>query len=282
MDSMIVVRPKFDEASKFSYMWAERLMDQVGDKIRVASDLGGSHATRSRVENALKEHREAIFVFYNHGTKDGLVAQGGSEYVIDKSNDHMLKGRIVYTMACEFGKDCGVDTWRKGAEVVVCYVDVVAFTVNDEKLFCRAFNSGLIAYVNGERDWRKIKQIMIEEFNKAIEEADDPWSKMWLRWDRDILRVYAENVDVPESKCFLRKIAVKLLGSKLGWKLSRIQALGWMSYLIGFGIALHDYAHQVWELKGTVISLEGGYVGFLLLILGFVLMAGDHVKWLRK
>ena len=41
---------------------------------------------------------------------------------------------------------------------------------------------------------------------------------------------------------------------------------------VGYGVALHDFAHQVWELKGTVISLEGGYVGFIMLLIGLTLL----------
>jgi len=41
---------------------------------------------------------------------------------------------------------------------------------------------------------------------------------------------------------------------------------------VGYGVALHDFAHQVWELKGTVISLEGGYVGFTILLVGLVIL----------
>jgi hypothetical protein len=37
------------------------------------------------------------------------------------------------------------------------------------------------------------------------------------------------------------------------------------AFLVGYGIALHDFAHQVWQLKGTPISLEGGYIGFALM-----------------
>jgi hypothetical protein len=36
-------------------------------------------------------------------------------------------------------------------------------------------------------------------------------------------------------------------------------------FLVGYGIALHDFAHQVWELKGTPVSMEGGYIGFLMM-----------------
>jgi len=38
-------------------------------------------------------------------------------------------------------------------------------------------------------------------------------------------------------------------------------------YWISFGIALHDYAHQVYELKGYHNLLEGGYIGFIAMII---------------
>jgi len=41
---------------------------------------------------------------------------------------------------------------------------------------------------------------------------------------------------------------------------------------VGYGVTLHDFAHQVWELKGTVISLEGGYVGFIMLLAGLIML----------
>ncbi|MFQ6053337.1 MAG: hypothetical protein ACE5OO_03795 [Candidatus Bathyarchaeia archaeon] len=37
----------------------------------------------------------------------------------------------------------------------------------------------------------------------------------------------------------------------------------WALYWMFFGVALHDYAHQVWELKGFHNLVEGGYIGFI-------------------
>ena len=41
---------------------------------------------------------------------------------------------------------------------------------------------------------------------------------------------------------------------------------------IGSGISLHDFAHQVYELKGEYLSLEGGYIGFIITIASFILL----------
>jgi len=48
--------------------------------------------------------------------------------------------------------------------------------------------------------------------------------------------------------------------------------IGTILSLTGWGIAAHDFAHQVYQLKGTVLSLEGGYVGLALCLIGIILL----------
>ena len=43
----------------------------------------------------------------------------------------------------------------------------------------------------------------------------------------------------------------------------RTKHLLWALYWLFFGVALHDYAHQVWQLKGYHNLIEGGYIGFI-------------------
>ncbi len=274
----IFVRPSFDEASQFSYLWCQRLIDAVKDKLEQCIDLAGNQATRNNTEDALNANPDAAFVFYDHGDEQGLVAQNAEGYVIDKENDHLLKGRVAYSLACLWASDGGVDAWRKGAKVVVGYIKAFAFTNNGERLFCEAANSGFIAYVNGENDWKKIKNLMIEAFNKAIEQATDPWTQLWLTWDRDALRIYAEDVDVPESKCVLRTIAIKTLGPKLGWKISRKHALSLLLLGAGCGVYLHDRVAE-WVTLGC--RLHGLDVGFALVFIAWVLISFELIKWFK-
>jgi len=269
MIEAIIVRPEFDEASKWSYEWARRLMDAVKGKVAFV-DLAADGATRANTEKALKDYQSHDFIFYDHGSEEGLAAQGGEEYCIDKSNDSLLEGRIVYTLACLWASDGGVDAWRKGAKVVVGYEKEFTFNPQYEEFFCRAANAGYIAYANGETDWAKIKQIMIDEFNKAIDECDDPWSKLWLQWDRDILRIYP--VDTPKSKCVFRRMALRLFGTP-GWKLSKAFPISAVLYAFGLGVLLHDFADALYQLGGPaeVLGLQGGYIGAAIMTTGFLL-----------
>ncbi|MEM1820958.1 MAG: hypothetical protein QW517_10580 [Thermofilaceae archaeon] len=275
----IFVRPRFDAATEHSHLWCSRLMAEVVDRLEGYVDLEGERATRANVEKALIEDPAADLVFYDHGDERGLVAQGGRGYVIDDGNLHLLRGRVVYTLACLWGSGGGARAYTVyGAKVVVCYVKVFAFTPYDEHLFCRCANSGYIAYAKGERDWARIKKLMIEEFDKAIEEARDPWTKLLLLWDRDALRVYADGVDRPEPRCPLRRLAVRLLG-KLGWRLSR----RWWLALVLFGAGLGTFAHDrvaEWVVLGC--RIHGLDVGFALVVIAFILASLEVVELLKR
>ncbi len=277
---VLAVAPCFDTASEYSFRWWERLREAIKDKVEL-QELLRDMAVRSAFEANVETFKPDAIVFYDHGSDDCLCAQDGQDCVLDSKNIDKVAGKIIFTMACLSARKLGAQAYARGC-VYVGYVETFTFTTQDEQLFCTAANSGFIAYVNGEKDWAKVKAVMVEAFNKAMEQATDPWTKMWLQWDRDALRVYAPGADTPGTRCPFRMLAIKILGPKLGWKISRRHALGWIFYLVGFGIALHDFAHSVWELKGTALSLEGGYIGFALCFIGFVFLVSDYVKWLKR
>ena len=272
-------RPLFDEASEYSHKWAGRLIDSVKDKVDVKGDLSGEEATRESVEDILEAYPKMDFVFHDHGAPEGLVQQGGEGYVIDKKNDHLLKGRVVYTVACSWGSDGAIHAWQQGAEVVVCYYDPFAFTPYDEELFCKAANSGYVAIANGEEDPKKMKQIMIEEYNDSIDKTDDPWSKIWLRRDRDALRIY--NAEEPKTECRLRMLSLTVFGRR-GWFITGLRGASIALAGIGTGIYIHDRIVQ-----GPLLGyrLHGIDVGVMLIGLAFLIGFYDFLKvakWSRK
>jgi len=235
---VLAVTPCFDEATGYSFKWYERLRESVKGRVEI-SELLRDSATRENFEKMLDAFKPEAIVFYDHGSEDCLCAQGGRECVLDHRNLWRVSGKIVYTMACLSAESLGAKAYAGYGCIYVGYIEEFIFTVEDEEYFCEAANSGFIAYVEGERDWRRIKAIMIEAFDKAIAAVEDPWSRMWLRWDRDALRVYAPNADQPEARCPLRRLAVRLLGPRIGWKLSRIHILNCCSIY-----SLHTNPHS--------------------------------------
>ncbi|MCS7387170.1 MAG: hypothetical protein NDF55_10675 [archaeon GB-1867-005] len=268
---MLAIAPRYDEATEYSYKWIKKLMEELEAEY---TPLFESDATRENFEKEVENH--SIVVFYDHGDEVGLYAQGGRTYVIDKRNNHLLKGKIIYTMACLWGIDGGIDTWKKGAKVVWAYKDVFAFTNYDEELFMECANYGLIIVIKEGVSWEEAVEKAKKKFDEAIEKAEDGWTKIWLRHDRDALVCYTENNPPETSTCMLRQLAIKLFGAKRAWKLRRAKVFALMLTCVGYGIALHDFAHQVWELKGTSLSLEGGYIGFIMMLAGLLLLFLDH------
>jgi len=279
---VLAVAPCFDEASEYSFKWYERLREAVKGKIEL-DELLKESATRENFERALNIFKPEVIVYYNHGSEDCLCAQGGRECVLDSKNLWKASRKVIYSMACLSAKKLGAEAYMSYGCIYVGYVGEFAFTAKDEQYFCGAANSGFIAYANGEGDWGKIKAIMVEAFNRAIDVVDDVWSKMLLRWDRDALRVYAPNADQPKAECPLRRLAVRLLGS-IGWKISRMHAVGWIFFLVGYGITMHAIASELYYKGGyaEILKPQGEWIGLSLILLGFILLVRDYIVCIRK
>lgn len=216
MSEILVVRPKFDSATEYSFNWCEAVINLLVEYKRSIIDLGEDKATRQNYEAVVEDVDWVIF--YDHGTADGLVQQGGEGYVVDSKNVKTLKGKIIYTMACEWGSKGGIEAFKAGARVVWAYNQVFGFTAQEEHLFKQCANAGIEHRIKEGLSWEEcLKQAKIE-FNKAIREAKLTWTKIWLQWDRDHLVLYSEK-SPPESTCWFRRLAIKLFGKKIGWKL---------------------------------------------------------------
>lgn len=191
-------------------------------------DYPGEEATRENVEEMLISRPEAHLLFYNHGDEKGLVAQDGG-YIIDSSNVELLKNRIVYTLACLWGKDGGWEAHRIGARAVHCYTEIVGFMTGALKEFQEAFNYGfglLHTVTNKEGpDFERIleyEKIRMTELSDKLMARGDFMGAMWMSRNRDSLVWYNGASEPPESKCFFRRLAVKLFGNKVGWNLCKL------------------------------------------------------------
>ena len=209
--------PRFDDATQFSFKWYGRTIEKARGKIDLLEHLE-DEAKRDIFLQGNKTFLPDIILFYDHGTEDGLVAQGGQGYVIDTQNIDQIKGEIFYVMACSSAERLGRKAWTLDW-VYFGYTDVVGFTVEDEELFCEATGHGFLLLVDGETDYGKIKQAVIDKFNEFLDLPDlDPWTRFWLRHDRDCWVAY-NGEEPPPSTCTLRNLAIKMFGPKTGWKI---------------------------------------------------------------
>ena len=274
---VLAIAPCFDTASDYSFKWYERLREAIKDKVEL-QELLRDMAVRSAFETNVETFNPDAIVFEDHGGEDCLCAQGGQDCVLSLDNVDKVAGKVIYTMACLSARTLGAQAYAQGC-VYVGYVEAFTFTTQDEQLFCQAANSGFIAYVEGETDWAKIKAVMVETFNRALEQTNDPWSQMWLQWDRDALRVYASGVDVPGTRCILRKAAIALLGPKLGWRIRRRYGLSLVCFGVGWGLMVHDFFVECAD--PLRFPPHGFFIGLSLVTLSFFAVTYDFVQWLK-
>lgn len=193
------VAPKFDEATEYSFKWFEKIMDVCDAKI------SGRPVSRIEVEHCINQGYDTL-IFYDHGSCDCLWGNP-SEKIVDKYNvDDIAKFvKRIYTMACLSSKVLGVRFFERDV-LYVGYIREFAFTPYDEHYFEYVVTEGVKALIQG-LSAPEVKRIMIDAFNKAMREAKDPWTKIWLQWDRDSLRVYDKLGDKPS---WWQRIWVKL------------------------------------------------------------------------
>jgi len=276
------VAPKFDVATEYSYRWNRRLLEELGEP---AVELLEEDATREKTEEILKERRDIdLFIFYNHGVEDALIEQGGG-HLIDGGNVHLLRGKEVYTMCCLAAKKLGAEAYRKGVKAWWGYTDTFVFVTTDEEVFGRLANMGLILRRRERLSWDECLKRVREAYDEEIEkrrEGGNPWTVIALVHDRDALVCWWDG-NPPPSECAFRGLAVRLLG-RAGQKLSRDTVLAWAIFFISFGVSLHDYCHALWEVGGypEILSPQGGYIGFLGMLLAFLYLMKEHVKWLGR
>lgn len=269
--------PRFDDATQYSFRWNRKLIE----------DYGVTDITELLEDDATPENfnRNAsginLFIFYDHGDRNGLVAQGGKEYLVDSSNVERLRGAEVYTMCCLTAKGLGADAYRKGVKIWWGYTKVFSFIPQSEEIYCELSNLGLLLVKKDGLDWNKALDKVKESFTAAIEKNDeengDPWVSITLLNDRDALVCWTEQ-NPPPTTCVFRKMAINYLGSA-GHRLTRKSALSFIAFIAFWGFGLHDAGHHIWELKGTAISLEGVYVGFTGMLLSFLFYTKEHIRW---
>ncbi|MEM2281661.1 MAG: hypothetical protein QXZ68_06720 [Candidatus Bathyarchaeia archaeon] len=214
----VLVAPKFDEATSYSYEWSREVSLRLKDKGYVVIDLSGRTVSRREVEEALRMNPD-IFIFYNHGSEDCLWGSK-TEKVVDLENAKLLCDREVYTCACLSAKKLGVKAYAEDCLVYWGYTDVFAFTTEALDEFKQFANVGIIARLEGRscREAYEQAKALAEKLAAKLVSEGKYVSAVLIKHDADVLVCYTEE-NPPESRCVFRRLAIKLFGAKKGWRL---------------------------------------------------------------
>ena len=273
------VAPCFDEVTKYSIRWSQALHEELGER-RVSCCR--EEAVRQGFEDYVKRYNPELITFYNHGTEDSLIGNDENP-LLDSGNVGLINGREMYTMCCLAAKRLGAEAYRKGARAWWGYTETFIFTTTDEAIFGQLANLGLILRRKKGRTWDESVKEVKEAYNEKIErlrEGGNPWTVIALVHDRDALVCWTDT-SPPPSDCYARRLAIRVLGTP-GQHLSKTAVAALALFFASWGYALHDFGHQVWELKDTALSLKGGYIGFAGMLVAIILLSREYISWLGK
>jgi len=215
--------PKFDEATEYSYRWAERLREQIGNRMEIILLLI-SDAVRDKVEKALKDNPDAMLIHYNHGEEDALIGQD-TRPVVDLGNVNLLRARESYNMNCLSARTLGKAAYQNGCLAYWGYTEVVSFTSDAEENFCEAFNCGLLLRLEG-KSWKECLELTKAKMTEIIDDLvkrGNTLAAMSLREDRDSLHCWGKDIEEPREECPVSRFTVFLFGYKTLSKLRKIR-----------------------------------------------------------
>lgn len=277
----LIIRPVFDEVTEITYAEAQHFKDFLNTKGIQSIDLAKEEAIRENVERVLEENPTISIYHADHGSEEGIWGNDDRP-VIDLNNVHLLSGKEIFNNNCSSAKKLGVEAWKQNCKAFFGNTDVFILTTDALEEFKIAVTYGPMLRVNGlslKECLEKTKAKMKELSDKLLK-AGKGLAAACMSWDAEILVCY--NAEAPTSTCTLRRLAIRLFGPKIGWKLSLRGVISLCLLLIGWGVTAHDFAHQVIELKGTMFSIEGGYLGLILILIGILLMLSKMVKCFRR
>jgi len=279
-----IIRPRFEEVTEITYDEAQDAIDYMRKYGIDVLDLAKEDAVREKVEETLKKNPDINVAHYDHGNAESWI--GNDERAcIDLKNVDLLTGKECYCNNCSSAAKLGLEAWKRKAKAYWGYKDIFYFTTDAKDEFQEFVNNGIKRRVDGYT-WKDCLEMTKELATKLIDKLVQTGRAMaaaCMTHDRDCLVCYTEDMP-PASDCGFRRLAIRVFGPKLGWKISRKEGFGIISFLVGWGITLHAVANELFYKGGVaeILKIQGEYIGLGLTMIGFFLLVWNYFKWLKR
>jgi len=210
---LLLIRPtvRGDAFTAFAWRWAEDVKTRALAEGWEVEDLGGAHATRARVEEALSRvavQRPRLVMHYDHGSE--LTLYGHSPRrgrqsiedlvpVIDETNIELTAGMFVSAVACYSAAQLGPLAMRSRASGYLGYSDALVTgwwrpteqygaAINAPNYALLEGRSPQEAFAAGLRAWERLEaQLFQVARERGANRPDARMAGLWARWNRDAL-----------------------------------------------------------------------------------------------
>ncbi len=210
MIKCLITQPNYDKVTSYLFHWGKEILKEVYPAQVQFMNLEGKEANKANVESYLKKQNPKIILFNGHGS-DKTICGFKEESIIEMDkNDHILKGRIIYSLSCSSANQLGHNSVQKGAEAFIGYENSFVIYTDSEReatplkdniaaSFLKPSNRLSISLLKGNsagESSNKSKNEFNKEIKKYLTEKSFEGSEriaMALLWDMDSQIVIGNN-----------------------------------------------------------------------------------------
>mgnify|MGYP000297658056 CR=1 FL=1 len=208
MKHLLITRPEHDTATFYISKWSEEIIKEAETKGFKVFDLDKDKARRKNVESYLKSKEIPLLIFNGHGDENSIFGHNDEIIIAKGQNEEILKGKIVYTIACHAAKSLGKECIKKGTKCFIGYKEKFMFYYDANKSasplkdrwakpFFVSTNKIPISLIKGNTT-KVSKKKAIEEFKRWIirlrkfKDLEVPFVLKTLLWDMTFLTLLGD------------------------------------------------------------------------------------------
>lgn len=197
---LLITRPEHDDTTHYISHWSKNATNVAESKGIKILDLPRERSNIKEVTSMISKQEPILIIFNGHGDEDKITGHKNEPLIIAGKNEHLLKGKIIYSISCKSAKILGPKSIDAGAKSFLGYEDDFIFVYDPKKivrpldddtarLFLEPSNELIISLIKGnsaEEAHKRSKQFFQKSIVKALSsEATSEETSMarYLWWD---------------------------------------------------------------------------------------------------
>lgn len=129
----LITRPRYDKETSYIYSFSKPIIILAREEKNIQTlELEGEKATRRNFEEGVGKTEPKLIFLNGHGDEKSVWGHQ-DEPILDKGNISLMKGKIIYALACESLAGLGKMAVRKGVEAYIGYFNEFRWTVDPSR-----------------------------------------------------------------------------------------------------------------------------------------------------
>lgn len=200
--SLLITRPNYEITTRYLYVWNKEVIKEAKNRGIVVMDLQKEKANKKEFAGRMIKVNPVLVLLNGHGGSKCVRGHNDEIIVRAGDNEEILKGKIVYALACQSALLLGPKSVEAGSVAFVGYSrDFIFFTDNSKiahpendkvaGLFLEPSNRLSISLIKGNtifeaarKSQRRFSENIRKLLNSDANSQDDSSSLIsYLAWD---------------------------------------------------------------------------------------------------